>query len=113
MRFPPGNSIMSTWGLMFVHFWFLSPATSISLSKWPMLPTIAMSFIRRMWSTEITSLLPVAVMKMSAEETTSSSRTTSKPSIAACSAQIGSISVTFTRAPAPASEAAEPLPTSP
>ena len=33
--------------------------------------------------------------------------------IAAWSAQIGSTSVTFTRAPAPCSEAAEPLPTSP
>jgi hypothetical protein len=43
----------------------------------------------------------------------SSSSTTSNPSIAACSAQIGSASVTFTRAPAPASDAAEPLPTSP
>ena len=38
---------------------------------------------------------------------------TSKPSIAACKAQIGSISVTITRAPAPANEAAEPFPTSP
>ena len=38
---------------------------------------------------------------------------TAKPSIAACSAQIGSISVTITRAPAPFSDCAEPLPTSP
>src|SRR5438309_4228381 len=38
---------------------------------------------------------------------------TSKPSIAACSALIGSISVTMTRAPIPRSECAEPLPTSP
>src|SRR5271163_2784440 len=38
---------------------------------------------------------------------------TSYPSIAACSALIGSISVTITRAPSPRSEAAEPLPTSP
>ena len=35
------------------------------------------------------------------------------PSIAACSAQIGSISVTTTRAPWPRSVSAEPLPTSP
>src|SRR5690606_34873561 len=38
---------------------------------------------------------------------------TSKPSIAACKAQMGSISVTITRQPAPAKEAAEPFPTSP
>ncbi len=78
-----------------------------------MLPTMAMSFISRMCSMRITSLLPVVVMKMSAVLTTSSSVATAKPSIAACSAQIGSISVTITRAPAPRSEAAEPLPTSP
>src|ERR1700727_2573266 len=36
-----------------------------------------------------------------------------KPSIAACSAQIGSISVTITRAPWPRSDSAHPLPTSP
>src|SRR5512135_2555466 len=43
----------------------------------------------------------------------SSTVVTSKPSIAACSALIGSISVTTTRAPNPRSECAEPLPTSP
>ena len=104
---------MSTWSLMLVHFRFFSAATWISLSKWPMLPTIAMSFIARMWSRVMTSRLPVAVMKMSARGAASSIVTTSKPSIAACSAQIGSTSVTMTRAPAPRSEAAEPLPTSP
>ena len=50
---------------------------SISLSKWPMLPTIAWCFIRAICSAEITSRLPVAVMKMSAVSTTSSTRTTS------------------------------------
>ena len=45
---------------------------SISLSKWPMLPTIAWCFIRAMCSAVMTSLLPVAVMKMSADSTTSS-----------------------------------------
>ena len=40
-------------------------------------------------------------------------RATWKPSIAACSAQIGSISVTITRAPWPRSDSAQPLPTSP
>ena len=38
---------------------------------------------------------------------------TSKPSIAACNAQIGSISVTVTIEPAPLKEAAVPFPTSP
>ena len=37
----------------------------ISLSKWPMLQTIAMFFIARMWSSVMTSMLPVAVTKMS------------------------------------------------
>ena len=49
------------------------PAMSISLSKWPMLPTIAWCFIRPMSSAVMMSLLPVAVMKMSAVSTTSSS----------------------------------------
>ena len=61
----------------------------------------------------MTSMLPVAVTKMSARVTASSIVTTSKPSIAACSAQIGSTSVTSTRAPPLRSDAAEPLPTSP
>ena len=67
----------------------------------------------RMWSMVITSLLPVAVMKMSAVGAASSIVVTSNPSMAACRAQIGSASVTFTRAPAPRRLAAEPLPTSP
>ena len=50
---------------------------SISLSKWPMLPTIALSFICAMWSAVMMSKLPVAVMKMSAVATTSSSVVTS------------------------------------
>ena len=44
---------------------------SISLSKWPMLPTMALCFIRAMCSAEMMSLLPVAVMKMSAVSSTS------------------------------------------
>ena len=43
----------------------------------------------------------------------SSTVVTSNPSIAACKALMGSISVTMTRAPKPRSECAEPLPTSP
>ena len=38
---------------------------SISLSKWPMLPTIALCFIRAMCSAVMMSMLPVAVTKMS------------------------------------------------
>ena len=50
---PSGNVHMSYCGLMFVFLmpWtFFSPAMSISLSKWPMLPTIALSFIFAMCS---------------------------------------------------------------
>ena len=39
---------------------------SISLSKCPMLPTIALCFMRAMCSAVMMSRLPVAVMKMSA-----------------------------------------------
>ena len=66
-----------------------------------------------MWAAVMMLKLPVAVMKMSALSITSSMVTTSKPSIAACSAQIGSISVTTTRQPCPFSDWAQPLPTSP
>src|SRR5215831_7111808 len=50
---------------------------------------------------------------MSPRPSVSSIVVTSKPSMAACSALIGSISVTTTRAPMPRSECAQPLPTSP
>merc|ERR1719203_1421104 len=50
---------------------------------------------------------------MSISLTTSSMVTTWKPSMQACSAQMGSISVTRTRAPAPLRANAQPLPTSP
>ena len=49
---------------------------SISLSKWPMLPTIALCFIRAMWSAVMTFVLPVAVTNRSAVSTTSSTRRT-------------------------------------
>ena len=45
---------------------------SISLSKWPMLHTMALCFILAMSSTVMMSRLPVAVTKMSAVPTTSS-----------------------------------------
>src|SRR5258705_252793 len=66
MRCLSGNSISSTCGLMLVHFRLRRPAIWISLSKWPMLQTMARSFIARMWSMVMMSLLPVAVTKMSA-----------------------------------------------
>ena len=47
---------------------------SISLSKWPMLPTIAWCFMRPMSAAVMMLKLPVAVMKMSAVSTTSSRR---------------------------------------
>src|SRR5690349_680037 len=78
-----------------------------------MLPTIALCFIFAIDSTDRTFLLPVHVTKTSAVDTTSSSVVTWYPSIAACSAQIGSTSVTITRAPCPRSDSAQPLPTSP
>merc|ERR1719229_43710 len=86
---------------------------SISLSKCPMLPTMALFFIFDICPTVMMSKLPVVVVKMSISPTTDSSVTTWKPSMQACSAQMGSISVTSTRAPAPLMAKAQPLPTSP
>mmetsp|Transcript_46701 Transcript_46701/g.123968 ORF Transcript_46701/g.123968 Transcript_46701/m.123968 type:complete len:202 (-) Transcript_46701:829-1434(-) len=113
---PSGKTKRSHWGLM---FWrttpgnLVRPAMSISLSKWPMLPTMALFFILDMWSAMMMDLLPVVVTKMSAVDTTSSRGATWKPSMQAWSAQIGSISVTMVRAPADFMAAAQPLPTSP
>src|SRR6478736_1831279 len=45
MRCLSGNSISSTCGLMLVHFRLRRPAIWISLSKWPMLQTMARYFI--------------------------------------------------------------------
>ena len=56
---------------------FFSPAMSISLSKWPMLPMIALCFIFAIMSTVMMFRLPVAVTKMSAVSTTSSTGLTS------------------------------------
>ena len=74
-----GKVHRSTWGFTFLRTtpsYFSRPAMSISLSKWPMLPRIALCFIRLIWSTVTTSLLPVAVMMMSATSSTSSRRAT-------------------------------------
>merc|ERR1719436_1300823 len=56
---------------------------------------------------------PVADVKMSISLTTLSKVTTWKPSMQAWRAQIGSTSVTSTRAPAPRNAKQQPLPTSP
>ena len=86
---------------------------SISLSKWPMLPTIALCFIRAMWSAVMMSLLPVVVMKMSAVSTTSSSVhdlvALHRRLQRADRVDLGD----ETRAPWPRSDSAQPLPTSP
>ena len=64
MLWPSGKVYMSVPGLMFV---LVMPgqasraSTWISLSKCPMLQTIAWSFILAMCSTVMTSRLPVAV----------------------------------------------------
>ena len=76
IEWPSEKTHSSTCGLMFLRSALpprSRPAMSISLSKWPMLPTIAWCFMRAMSSAVMTSLLPVAVMKMSAVSTTSSS----------------------------------------
>ena len=73
---PSGNAHSSTCGLIVIRRdarVAARPATSISLSKWPMLPTIAWCFIRPICSAVMMSRLPVALMKMSAVSTTSSS----------------------------------------
>ena len=78
-----------------------------------MLQTMAPSFIAFMCSRVITSRQPVVVTKMSPSLAACFMGITSSPSIAACRAQIGSTSVTMTRAPKPFMEPTEPLPTSP
>ena len=62
----------------------MTPAMSISLSKWPMLPTMALFFILAMCVAMMMSLLPVVVMKMSACSRQSSRGATWKPSMVAC-----------------------------
>merc|ERR1719270_2599608 len=66
-----------------------------------------------MWAKVMMSKLPVAEVKISISPTTDSKVTTWNPSMHACNAQMGSISVTRTRAPAPLMAKAHPLPTSP
>ena len=64
-----------------------------------MLQTMASLGICSMCRPRMMSRQPVAVTKMFPREAASSIVVTSKPSIAACKAQIGSISVISTRAP--------------
>mmetsp|Transcript_25118 Transcript_25118/g.28621 ORF Transcript_25118/g.28621 Transcript_25118/m.28621 type:complete len:204 (-) Transcript_25118:518-1129(-) len=78
-----------------------------------MLPTIALFFILPIISAIKIPLLPVVVIKISPHSTTSSSLEIVYPSIQACRAQIGSISVTYTTQPLARMAAAHPLPTSP
>ena len=66
-----------------------------------------------MCSSVMMSQLPVHVTKILPSGSALSTVFTSKPSMAACKAQIGSISVTITRAPYERIERAQPLPTSP
>merc|ERR1719460_1938951 len=111
---PSGKMYLSHCGLMFMRVVAFSSASIwISLSKWPMLPTMAFSFMPFMCSSVMMSLLPVVVMNTSATGTISSIVTTWYPSMQACSAQIGSISVTYVTAACATIDAAEPLPTSP
>merc|ERR1719198_2472500 len=106
---------LSTCGLMFKRLVAASSsAIWISLSKWPMLPTMQLFFIAAMCLSVMMSLLPVVVMTMSTPAAIASSIVhTMKPSMHACSAQIGSISDTYVTALAAFIDCAEPLPTSP
>ena len=74
----------------------LSATRSSSTSKWPLLQTIAPSFIAAKCSRRMMCLLPVTVMKMSPTLAASAIGMTAKPSIAASRAAIGSTSVTMT-----------------
>ncbi|MNR56059.1 hypothetical protein D3C85_1765590 [compost metagenome] len=78
-----------------------------------MLQTMVLSFIALKCSARTISQFPVVVTTMSASLTAVANFFTSYPSIAACNAQIGSISDTITRTPCELNDSAEPLPTSP
>ena len=79
-EWPSGKTHSSYCGLMLTRRMpdiFARPAMSISWSKWPMLPTTALSFMRAMCAAVMTWKLPVAVMKRSAFSTQSSTVATS------------------------------------
>jgi hypothetical protein len=95
MPWPSGKTKRSHCGLIVWRLMpcqLMTPAMSISLSKWPMLPTIALFFIFAMWLAMMMSLLPVVVMKMSACSRQSSSGRIWKPSMDACSAMHATVS---------------------
>jgi len=78
--FPVSKVNLSTCGLMLVLMipgHFLRASYSISLSKCPMLPIIALFFILAISEALMMFLFPVAVTKISIWSTTSSSLTTS------------------------------------
>ncbi|CAN0185155.1 unnamed protein product [Ectocarpus sp. 13 AM-2016] len=84
IAWPSSKMNLSTCGLMLSCLVVATrPARSISLSKWPMFPTMALFFILAMSAAMMIPLFPVVVMKMSPVPTTVSSFTTRKPSIAA------------------------------
>ncbi len=78
---------------------FLDPAMSISLSKWPMLQTMALSFILAMCATVMT----IFVTGSGNENVAGIDHVLDGLDFVAfhdaCNAQIGSISVTITRQP--------------
>lgn len=74
-----------------------SLTTSISVLECPMLHTMQPLFILSICSRVTTFLLPVQVITISTLRMTSFSFTTRKPSMEACNAQMGSISVTNTQ----------------
>ena len=92
---------------------FRSAGISISTLKWPVFDRIAPSFISSKCSRAITFLSPVAVQNMSPIFAAAAIESTSKPSIVASSARIGSTSVTITCAPSPRARDATPRPTQP
>ena len=86
---------------------------SSSTLKWPLLQTMAPSGMAWKCSLRMMPLLPVTVTKSWPILAASAMVMTSKPSITASSARVGSISVTITRAPAPRARRATPRPTQP
>ena len=86
---------------------------SISTLKWPLLATMAPSFMAAKCSRRSTDLLPVRVTNRSPRGAASAIDTTWKPSIAASRARTGLISVTSTVAPRPLARLATPRPHQP
>merc|ERR1719431_1912497 len=113
--FPLGQMTWSTWLLTFsqVRSAVFKLSTSTSVLLWPMLHTIQPFFILSMLSLVTTFLFPVAVMTMSTFCTTSDNLTTWNPSMQACRAQMGSISVTKTTQPMFFKDWQQPFPTWP